>query len=693
MHAPNLFLESLALVLCVAAVTTVLFQRLHQPVVLGYILAGFLVGPHVPVPVIADHEIIETLSELGVIMLMFSLGLEFSLRKFVRVGFTAGVTALIQCSIQLWLGFVAARAFGWTVREAMFTGAALAISSTTIIAKAFDELGASRDLRSLVVAVLIVEDLIALIFMAGLTAIGGGESLSIVALAESSGRLLAFLGALVVLGMLIVPRGIRAISTLQRPETLLIASIGICFGMSYLAMRFGYSVALGAFLAGVLVAESGKQHSIEPLVEPVRDVFAAVFFVSVGMSINPHTIAEHWVPIVLLTAVVIVGKIIGVAIGAFLTGSGTRLALRAGMSLAQIGEFSFIIAVLGESLGATREFLYPTVAAVSAITTLTTPWMIRWSDPLASRIEGALPHSFLSFAALYTSWLERLRTPARRGQAEATTRRFARLLAIDTVLLAAVVIGAAEYARAAAHTIVESLGTSETVARYLVLTLIIAVSTPLCIGILNVVRHLATELAETALPEPSPASASNDRSELGTAARRTLGITLQLAALLLTGLPLVAVTQPFLSGTQGALLLALGIAVCVFAVYRRARNFQGEVRAGTQLIAAALQQSPEAESGRGLRPEVQRFLSELGEPESVQLKSECRAIGETLVSLDVRGSTGATVLAIAREPEGAIVPTGREVLRENDVLVLAGSHEALADARRLLSSPGRASVH
>ena len=193
---PHDFLEALALVLCVAAVTTVLFQRLHQPVVLGYVLAGLIVGPYVPVPVIADHDIIHQLSELGVILLMFSLGLEFSLRKFVKVGLTAGITALIETSVLLWLGFISGRAFGWTERESLFTGAMLAISSTTIIAKAFNEQAVSRRLRSLVVSVLIVEDLIAIVLMAGLTAMGENESLSVLTLAQSSARLVAFLGAL-----------------------------------------------------------------------------------------------------------------------------------------------------------------------------------------------------------------------------------------------------------------------------------------------------------------------------------------------------------------------------------------------------------------------------------------------------------------------------------------------------------------
>jgi K+:H+ antiporter len=293
MHETHRFLEALALVLGTAAVTTVLFQRLRQPVVLGCLLAGVLVGPHVAFPLFADPETIHTLSELGVILLMFALGLEFRLGKLVGLAPTAGVTALLQCSIMFWLGFVIGRAFGWTPLESATCGALLAISSTTIIAKAFDERKIGGRLRELVVGILIVEDLIAVLLMAGLTAVATGSGLSTGALALTTGRLLAFPIGIVAIGLLAVPRAMRAILGLDRAETTLVASIGICFGIAFLAQLAGYSVALGAFLAGSLVAESGSAHVIEKLVQPVKDLFAAVFFVSVGMLIDPALAAER----------------------------------------------------------------------------------------------------------------------------------------------------------------------------------------------------------------------------------------------------------------------------------------------------------------------------------------------------------------------------------------------------------------
>jgi CPA2 family monovalent cation:H+ antiporter-2 len=672
------FLSALALVLCVAAVTTVLFQRLHQPVVLGYVLAGILVGPHLPVPIYANGDTIHTLSELGVILLMFSLGLEFSLRKFLKVGVTAGLTALIETSVLLWLGFMVARAFGWTAREALFTGSMLAISSTTIIAKEFHEQAVAKRLRQLVISVLIVEDLIAIVLMSGLTAMGESDSLSLVTLAKSSARLLAFLGGSLFLGLLLIPRAIRTMVALNRPETTLVGSIGICFAFALLANKFGYSVALGAFLAGSLIAESGQARRIEPLVEPVRDVFAAIFFVSVGMSIDPHVLVERWQAIVVLTLVVMVGKVFGVGMGAFFTGSGVRLAIRAGLSLAQIGEFSFIIAGLGLTLGATRDFLYPTIVAVSAITTLTTPFFIKRSEAVASWVERKLPNNLETFAVLYTGWIERMRAAPTRGPTGASTRRYAKLLAADVIMLAALIIGTARYTRQISAMIEQALGLRPERARMFVIGMVITAALPLCLGIVSVVRHLASNLTDAALPRMT------QRPELGAAGRRALKITLVIAVLVLTGVPLLAVTQPFLSGASGAFVLAVAVGAFALALLKQTQSLEGEVRAGSQLLVAALQnpeEHPTPASG-----ELDHFLAELGAPKPVKLSADCAAVGQTLVGLDVRGSTGATVLAIAREPEGAMIPTGREVLREHDTLVLAGTHEAIAKAHRLLTT-------
>jgi CPA2 family monovalent cation:H+ antiporter-2 len=441
MHDTHQFLSALAVVLCIAAVTTVVFQRLRQPVILGYILAGLIIGPHVPFPLVADSGIVHTLSEIGVILVMFSLGLEFSLRKLASVGPTATLTALIETSLMMWIGFNVAQLFGWTTVESLFTGAILAISSTTIVAKVFQEQNITGRLREKVVGVLIVEDLIAILLLATLTAIASGSGLTAWPMSIMVGKLAGFLVALVSIGLLIIPRAMRLIIQLNRPETIIISSVGICLALALLAQAFGYSVALGAFIAGSLIAESGEEKKVEKLVEPVRDIFAAVFFVSVGMLIDPRQVIQFWPAILLLALAVVVGKVVGVSVGAFLTGSRLRTSIQSGMSLAQIGEFSFIIAGLGLALDATGSFLYPVAIVVSAMTTLTTPWLIRASDPVASWVDRTLPKPLQTFSVLYGSWIEKLRNTPRSQGMVARIRRMLTLLLIDAAIFATILTG------------------------------------------------------------------------------------------------------------------------------------------------------------------------------------------------------------------------------------------------------------
>ena len=269
------FLEDLAMVLCVAAVTTVLFQKIRQPVVVGYLIAGLIVGPYLP-PLYADPERIRQLAELGVILLMFALGLEFRLSKLVRLGPTAGFITALQVGFMIWLGYVCGRALGWPPLECIFTGAILSISSTTIVAKAYDETPVSPRLRELAFGVLLAEDLTAVVELALLTTLASGAAVSAPLMTVTIARLILFLVAFVGIGLLIVPRAMRLVVSLERPETTLVASIGICFAFALIAEHAGYSVALGAFLAGSMVAESGRADQIEHLVAPVRDIFGAV---------------------------------------------------------------------------------------------------------------------------------------------------------------------------------------------------------------------------------------------------------------------------------------------------------------------------------------------------------------------------------------------------------------------------------
>lgn len=682
------FLLALTIVLGAAALTTVIFQRFRQPVVLGYILAGFIIGPNIPIPVVADRQIVQTLSELGVILLMFSLGLEFSLGKLAKLGAGASLTALLQSSLMIWLGFVTGRLLGWTTLESLFTGSIIAISSTTIIAKAFDEQGVRGPLRELVVGILIAEDLIAILLMATLTAVAGGTGLSALEMAKTTGKLFGFLAVLISIGLLLVPRAVRAINRLDRPETTLVVSVGFCFAVSLLAHSFGYSVALGAFIAGSLIAESGEAKPIEHLVHPVRDMFAAVFFVSVGMLIDPAVIAEHWLAIAVLTLVVVSGKMIGVTLGAFLTGHGVRTSVQSGMSLAQIGEFSFIIAGLGLSLKATGSFLYPIAVAVSAITTLTTPWLIRVSGPIANFVDRKAPRPLQTFVSLYGSWLQSFGSGTREKTTGAKIRRLVRLLILDALLLAILAIGAALGVTRLGLYFETKFAIAPNIARVAVIATAIGLAVPLVAGVGRLARQLGLVLASGALPVVDGAA-----PDLATTPRRALLITIQLGIVLLIGLPLLAITQPFLGGVYAPLLFAgliLGLGV---SLWRGASELHGHVRAGSQAILEAL--VDQARSG-GVEPsrlgpepapdslaQIRSLLPGIGEPTPVELDAASPAVGKSLAELNLRGLTGATVLVIQRGLDG-LVPTASEVLLAGDRLALAGTRSAVAAAKLLL---------
>lgn len=683
-HGPSLdLLTDLALIMCVAAVTTALFQRLRQPVVLGYLLAGMLVGPHLAVPLFADEATARELSELGVVLLMFSLGLDFSLRKLIRVAPTAGVVAVIECSLMVSVGYLVGRALGWSGYESLFGGAALAISSTTIIVKAFAEQKVSRARSEIVFGILVVEDLIAILLLAFLTAAASGARLDGAALVRTVGRLAGFLAVLLAAGMLIVPRLVRAVVRLRRAETTVVAAVGLCFAFALLARKMGYSVALGAFLCGALVAESGAAKIIEHRIEPVRDLFAAVFFVSVGMLIDPRLIWAHAGTVLALTGVVIAGKLVGVTIGAFVAGYGIPTAVQTALSLGQIGEFSFIIAGVGLSLGVTRSFLYPVAVAVSALTTLLTPFLIRASGRVGALVDRRLPHTLQTYAALYGAWVQGLRSTVEHRTVWSRIRRLAKLLVLDAALCAAIVIAGSLSARGIARWASRVAGVGPAVARWALIAATLALLFPFVLGAVRMARALALALATEALPGPAAGTL-----DLAAAPRRALLVTLQIAILLVAGVPLVAVTQPFLPRFEGMAILLLALGLLAIALWRSADELQGHVRAGAQVFLEALAAqsgldatgAPHADGGHGVPTE----LPGLGNARAFRLGPESHVVGRTLRQLDLRGLTGATVIAIDREPADVVYPTADETLRPGDTLVVTGAVEAVEAAGELL---------
>jgi CPA2 family monovalent cation:H+ antiporter-2 len=403
-HLPKL-IEDLALILIVAAITTLLFRRIKQPLVLGYIIAGLLVGPHLSLtPTVVDTTNVKILADIGVIFLLFSLGLEFSFKKLMRVGGAASVTAFVEILFITITGYFLGQLMGWSTMDSMFLGGMLASSSTTIIIKAFDELGVKTKLFARIVfGVLVVEDIVVILLMVLLSTVAITQQFEGSEMLFTVGKLLFFLVLWFIAGIFLIPSLLRIVKPLLDEETLLVLAIGLCLGMVVVATQVGFSAELGAFIMGSILAETTTAEKVEHLLTPVKNLFGAIFFVSVGMLIDPETIIEYRWPVILVTFWTLFGKLTSTTIGALISGQPLKQAVQVGMSMAQIGEFAFIVAALGLSLGVTSDFIFPVAVGASAITTFTTPYLIKFSEPFYNFIARKLPPKWIRALNNYSS--------------------------------------------------------------------------------------------------------------------------------------------------------------------------------------------------------------------------------------------------------------------------------------------------
>lgn len=390
--------KDLALILMVAGIVTIIFKKLKQPLVLGYIVAGFLVSPHMPYTMsVIDETDIKTWADIGVIFTLFSLGLDFSFKKIVKMGVSPIIATIVIVFSMMMLGISIGHGFGWSKMDCIFLGGMLAMSSTTIIYKAFDDMGLRQQkFAGMVMSVLILEDILAIVMMVMLSAIAGGNNPDGEQMIGSVIKIAFFLVLWFIVGIFAIPLFLRSVRKLINNETLLIVALGLCCGMAVLSTKVGFSSAFGAFVMGSILAETIEAEKIIKLVEPVKNLFGAIFFVSVGMLVDPKILIEYAIPILALVGSILIGQAIFGTFGFMLGGESLKSAMRCGFSMAQIGEFSFIIASLGLSLGVISNFLYPVVVAVSVITTFLTPYMIRLATPTYQVMEKHLPKRLIN---------------------------------------------------------------------------------------------------------------------------------------------------------------------------------------------------------------------------------------------------------------------------------------------------------
>ena len=670
MHGMQL-VQDLALIMAAAAVATVICQRLNQPVVLGYILAGVVIGPNNPwIRLVVNEEEIRTLAELGVILLMFSVGLHFSFRKLKEVGGVAIVTAVVEIAGMFFLGERMGRLLGWSTMDAIFLGAILSISSTTIIAKVLESMGLLRPgFARLIFGVLIVEDILAIAMMGMLTSFGTTGELSWLGAGQTLLKLAAFFVAVAVGGFLLVPGLVRLASRTRMEEVLLITVLGLIFAGAILAERLGFSVALGAFLIGAVLAEVKEVNRIEKLVAPVRDLFSAIFFTSSGMLITfamtPRGVAE----VGLIALVVVIGKIIFSTFGALLGGADLRTAVRTGMSLAQIGEFSFILAGLGMSLGVTGQRLYSLAVMVSAVTTLTTPYLIRVSEGSADWMERKAPRWWVDFWRFYPSWLRSMRSEP--GDRHHVARQFIRKLlgqlGLQLALLTAPILAAAAFWDSYRERLPETVRLAWWGGGLFWLGGAL-LALPVGWAFLRKYHALAMLVSELIFPRGS-------REEVGSARKWATFLFCGMGAVL-GGVYLLVISSPLLpSGKMFPILMALVVAVGLVSRKKLVELYAK----GQSAIRDTFAVAPDPGEVR---------LPGDSQVRSFRVGRGSGLIGQSLKETGLRKVSGVVVVAIERAGGSTVSPGPDERLFEGDELFVFGEKGQLELASEFFMNCG-----
>jgi len=662
------FLHDLAIVMIVAALVTVVFHRLRQPVVLGYILAGVIIGPHTPpFPLIHDKATIDTLAELGVILLMFSLGLEFSLRKLKSVGAPAFIAALLEILLLFWVGYEVGRFFKWSTMDSIFLGAMLSMSSTTIIVKVLGEQGKMKErFAQLIFGILIIEDILGIAMIALLSGIAMTGNLSVGDVGVTLGKLGIFLTVTLVVGLITVPRLISYVAKFKSSEMLIVTVLGLCFGVSLLAVKLGYSVALGAFLIGAVIAEAREIHRIETLIEPVRDMFSAIFFVAIGLLIDPKLLVTYWQPIIVITLAVIVGKVVTCSFGAFAGGNDLRTSLRVGMGLAQIGEFSFIIASLGVTLKVTSGFLYPIAVAVSVLTTLLTPYLIRSADGLVGMFDRRAPAPLVNALELYTRWIGQIGGRAQPTMVSNLIRQWIAQMALNAALIAGVFI-AAVYLGQRPPDWLRRLELGDPVQNASLWLVAMVASLPMFIATSRKLQALGMLLAETKVP-------ADLAEERAIAIRAIVSNGVPIVGSVALGLFVLLLSSTLLPPLKVLLVLLFVVGLIAWLLWRSFIKVYSKAQVALRETFA----HPPPPRVEGTT-HMLRLLSR-AQLRVFKVAADSPAAGKLIRELSLRSRTGASAVGIERDQESIVNPGPDEEVRAGDKLLLLGSSDQLTQA-------------
>ena len=660
--------RDLAVILISAGVFTIISKALKQPLILGYIIAGILIGPHVDFYFgISSTEAVHQWAEIGMIFMMFGLGLEFSFKKLLKVGKGAIITAGCKFLGVFVMGFVTAQAMGWSTMESIFLGGLLSMSSTTVIVKCFDELGLkSKPYAQVAFGTIILEDLIAILLMVLLTSLAVSKGFAGGEMAFNLAKLAFFLILWFLVGIFVIPTLLKKAKKYLNSEILLIVSIGLCFGMVAIASAVGFSSALGAFVMGSILSETIEGERIDKVVTPLKDLFGAIFFVSVGMMVSPADIVAHWATILIITLLVWVSDIIFVTLGGVLAGKGLENGLHTGFSLAQLGEFGFIIAGVGCSLGVMRGFIYPVIIAVSVITTFTTPYLIRAAGPAYSFLSRHLPQGLLQKLS------PQVETNSGSEQEQSEWKKLLKAYALRITMYGVVIIALDIASRLYLEPLVLKLlpQWSEGSRTALNLSVTLLVMGPFFYGLgvsTGAINNSAVKLLKQKKSNALPIFA-----------------LILLRSMIAIGAVLsVVAARVKLSAWAIVLIIIAGITLIMIA-----RHYVKKYTRFEQMFINNLNEKEKRQ--RELAPVSSSVMAKLGNYdvhlELICVSPDSEYIGQKLKDLPLRSITGANIIKITRGSRSIIIPSGDEVLYPMDALLAVGSSEQIEKLKGLVEN-------
>lgn len=666
-----MFLQDLAVVTIVAALASLFFQKLKFPLVFGLLAAGVIIGPNTPpFGFIQDEANLQTLADLGVVLILFGLGLEFDLRSIRRVGLAAAAVMVVEVVLMLWFGFEIGLLLGWSRLDAIFLGAMMSISSTAIIVSVLRELGRlDEESTRVIFAVLVLEDVAAILILVLLGGYAATGSLPVQEAALVGGRMLLFIVGGLAIGLVALPRFFDVVAKRFRPEVSVLCIVGLALGGAFLSEIAGFHAGLGAFLAGAVISEAKQKHTIEERFRPVHDLFAAVFFVSIGTLVDFAVLGQYWRPVALVTLVIVVGKFLGGSIATFFAGYSPKTSIEVGASLAQIGEFSFVIAAVGIATGTMSEFLFPVIVASAALSSFASPMLIRYGPRFSAPLSAFVPAPVRTYAAVYTNWMKEVRShdPAKTGPSATARRR-----AILSGILALVVLGSGLAGQRTGQLLLSTyLGTSVAGLAYWGVLLVVLL--PLGFEFAREIWRW-TDAAQNAKGLHGP--------PLGV--RLIVRTSLYLLGLLVVGLPALVAASQFVRGPTVFVVWLAVVGLVLLLLWRAIRTLHGRLHENVEAILRdekadlPVPEIVQAVVARGLH-------GPLG-TETIAIGARAWAGGKTLAEIGLRTHTGASIVLINRG-DTQLPPGPALALMPGDLVVALGSHDEVEAAREMLNRP------